>query len=158
MIGYGFLTRSETVTKRGHNQILKIINQATAERQRDERLEKHFEDVPETKPGGGGYRYRGRTAAYNKRKLKKYKHQKPNVFTGELRASAIRRVKIVATTNKGVMKTRGTTKSRLSRWQAAELVAVSNRERKQERKRQAKHYGQLAKMRKYKTQRKRKVT
>jgi len=150
------LTR-EGVTKAGHAKILRQLNREWMERHRDNRLPRHFENVPETSPGGGGYGYRKRSAQYTKQKQRKYGHTKPNVATGELRDSVLAKVKITATQHKSNMVTRGTREHRLAAWQLKEIAAVSLKERRQEAKLTARNYRKLAKSPQYKAKRKRKV-
>jgi hypothetical protein len=157
VIGVGAnLTRSG-VTKAGHAKIMKRLNGSWMWRHANIRLPKHFENVPETTPGSGGYRYRKRSARYTKQKQRKYGHTRPNVATGELRSSVLAKVKITATQYKSTLVTRGTREHRLADWQRQEIAAVSIKERREEAKLTARNYKRLAKSPQYKARRKRKV-
>lgn len=136
---------------------MKRLNASWMWRHAEIRLPKHFENVPETQPGSGGYRYRRRDAEYTKKKLKKFGHSRPNFRTGELRSSVLSKVKITATQYKSNLVTRGTREHRLADWQRREIAAVSLKERRQEAKLTARNYKKLAKSPQYKARRKRKV-
>jgi hypothetical protein len=155
MIGFGFKFSREGLTKVGFAQLMKRLNREWMERQRDERLPKHFKNVPETTPGVGGYKYRKRSKKYTEAKFRKYKHRKPNVLTGELRDSVIGRNKITATQYMSRLVMRGTVDSRLQDWQRREVSAVSRRERVEEARRTAKNYKRLSKLEPYKAKRRR---
>lgn len=80
---------------------------------RVERLPLRFQGGTGTKPGGM-FRFRRRKAAYNRRKFRKYGHDKPLVLTGELRDSIFRTARVVATSRRAELKASGSRKSRLS--------------------------------------------
>ena len=80
---------------------------------RVERLPERFAGGTGTKPGNK-YQFRRRSAKYNRRKLRKFGHQKPLVFTGELRDSVLRTARVTATSRQADLKASGSRKSRLS--------------------------------------------
>lgn len=93
---------ADLFTARGHNEAMREVNREVLERQRDRNLHKHFQ-------GGATerYGYRKRTAAYIRRKRKKYGHSIPLVWTGGTRDSIRQNVKITATKNGGRLKSKG---------------------------------------------------
>lgn len=157
-IGLSIKTLRKSVTKSGHAKIMKRLNASWMWRHAHDRLPKHFENVPETAPGSGGYRYKRRSTKYLKRKLRKHGHKRPNVATGILRQSVLSKVKITATQHKSRLVTRGTTEHRLQNWQRREIAAVSLKERREEAKLTARNYKKLSKSPQYKSQRRRKVS
>ncbi len=122
-----FELTTRLVTKRSHNKILNELNREVMERIRDEFWPKHFLNVPETSPGGGGYDYARRTEKYQRDKLKKYGHNLPLVLTGALRATVGPSATITATANRGRLRSHSPHFLRLRN--KRELEAVSNRER-----------------------------
>lgn len=157
MIEQEFLQRSSLVTARTHARLLRKLNRQWATRQRFQRLPTHFESIPETHPGSGGYRYRRRSSAYNRQKQRKYGHTKPNVYTGELRRAVLQNARITATQHKASVLTRGTPTHRLQDWQRREIEAVSRRERREDLKRMEKDYARLIQRPEYQAQRRRKT-
>ncbi len=67
MIPINTVILADTVTKSGHGKIMKSLNRTVMTRHAIKGLPKHFEQVPETSPGGGGYRYKRRGREYSKR-------------------------------------------------------------------------------------------
>jgi hypothetical protein len=150
------ITRAD-LTKRNHGQIMKEILQKSVSYHAAFVLPRHFQDVPETHPGSGGYKYRSRTSAYTKQKQRKYGHKRPNVYSGELRQSVLSKVRITATQHIGRLTTRGTMRSRMADWQKREITIISTREAVQYRKEWAKTYKRLAKSTKYRRKRRRRI-
>lgn len=147
----------EGLTARKHAHLMRKLNRQWASRQRYQRLPKHFEEVPETAPGSGGYRYKRRSAEYTRKKQKQKSHKRPNVYTGRLRAAVLANVKVTATQNGANLVTRGSREHRLQTWQKDEIARVSLKERKEERKRMARDYVRYARTAEYKAIRRRKV-
>ena len=81
------------LTERAHARLMKEINTGIMERQRDERVPKHF-----TQQAYSEYQARPRGTKYNERKSRSgIKGTAPNVFTGRLEQSL--RYQITATQN-----------------------------------------------------------
>ena len=81
------------LTPRAHGKLMTEINQGIMERQRDERVPKHF-----TQQAYSEYQARPRGAQYNERKSRRaVRGTAPNVFTGRLEQSL--RYQITATQN-----------------------------------------------------------
>jgi len=144
------------LTARMHAALMREINRRTMERQRDERVPKHFQEVAYSE-----YRARKRTSGYDAAKMRKRGHRKPNVKSGTLERSM--RFKITATQNgaklimsarlgkrideaewnklsKKEQDKRRREQRRLAQWQKEEIARLSGAEIKQERKRQASEY------------------
>lgn len=150
------IARSD-LTKRNHGRIMKEILQKSVSYHAAFVLPRHFQDVPETHPGSGGYNYRSRTTKYTRQKQRKYGHKKPNVYSGELRNSVLSKIKITATQHIGRLTTRGTMKSRMADWQKREITIISKREAVQYRKEWAKTYKRLARSPQYRRKRRRRI-
>lgn len=157
MLDQKIIIQSDVVTKAGHQKIMRLLNRQVMIRWAIRRLPKHFEQVPETYPGTGGYRYRSRDKDYNRQKQRKYGHRKPNVLTGKLRRAVLSRVKIGATQHKGTLTTRGTPAHPLANWQRREIEARSVREFKEDIKWQERQYARLARSDRYRRKRRRRV-
>ncbi len=82
---------------------------------------KHF-----TRGGAGEYGYRPRTTAYNAKKLKRFGHKDPLVFTGESRTRS--RIRNVKATRKGNRISLGTPRINFS-GRASELRVISRTEK-----------------------------
>lgn len=144
------------LTERMHARLMREINRRTMERQWEQRVPLHFENVAYSEYGA-----RPRTSQYNEYKQKKVGHIRPNVRTGNLkrrlrhqitatqymarltmRSSLDKRIDPVewakmtpAQKAKVVKKQR-----RLSAWQKQEIARMSTKEMLYERKRQASEY------------------
>ena len=129
MIQLALKLESRLLTKRAHNQIQNKVNRELMEKIRDELWPKHFQNVPETSPGGGGYRYAKRTQRYQRYKQKKYGHNLPLVLTGALRAGIRSSATITATANRGTLKSHSPHFLRLRN--KRELEVISDREGRQ---------------------------
>lgn len=77
-------TPSELLTKRTHARIARDVLRRLARHHIQVRMAKHYQEVPETAPGGA-YGYARRSPRYLDRKRKRFGHEKPNVFTGRER-------------------------------------------------------------------------
>lgn len=144
------------LTARLHARLMREINRRTMERQWNERVPLHFENVAYTEYGA-----RKRSSSYNEYKQKKVGHIRPNVRTGNLK----RRLKhqITATQHMARLTMRSSLdkridpvewakmtpaekakvvkkQRRLSTWQKQELARMSRKEIAFERKRQASEY------------------
>lgn len=115
-------------TKRGHSKAMKIVNRSVMYRVKNQFLWKHFENVPETYPGAGGYRFKRRTAKYLKWKKKQVGHTKPNVLTGRLKKTVISGSIITATQHQSRL--RAKSYFPMKEWHRRELEVISNREQK----------------------------
>lgn len=145
------------LTTRAHGQLMKEINTGIMERQRDDRVPKHF-----TQQAYSEYQARPRATKYNEWKAKKaVKGTAPNVFTGRLEKSL--RYKITATQHGSRLRIsarlgekmsarkwkkltplqqakENRKRRRLAGWQKEELAKVSRNEIRAEVKLQAKLY------------------
>lgn len=157
MLEFSISIEANMMTKANHAKIMRHLNRQVMIRHALRRLPRHFELVPETYPGGGGYRYKRRGKKYTEQKQRRYGHQKPNVMTGKLRQAVLSRVKITATQHHGTLKTRGTSDHPLADWQRKEIEIRSPKEFKEDVKWQRRQYLRLAKMDKYRRKRRRKV-
>lgn len=97
------------------------------------RLPERFAGGTGTKPGNK-FRFRRRTQAYNEKKQKKWGHQKPLVWSGELRDNVFRTARVVATSRRAELKASGSRKSRLSAEMRAEIEFIPASEESQIRK------------------------
>jgi len=150
--------KRDQLAARNHAALMREINRRVMERQRDERVPKHFEVGAYST-----YHAKQRGAKYNAWKMrKKYVgHIKPNVLTGTLKRSM--RFKVTATQNGSrlIMSARlgkrvdpeewaklspkqqaaaKRKQRRLAKWQKEEIARLSGAEIKEERKRQAAEY------------------
>ncbi len=121
-----FFYEANLFTKRGHNKIAGLIMRQLGRRHRNRRMKKHFMNVPETSPGGGGYRYKTRSSVYRRRKQKAVGHNIPNIFTGELRQTVLGSSRITATRKRWTFTARSSFPLNADR--RNELQAVSQRE------------------------------
>ena len=145
------------LTARAHARLMKEINTGIMERQRDERVPKHF-----TAKAYSEYQARQRGTKYNERKAAKaIKGTAPNVFTGRLEASL--QYKITATQNGSRLRIsarlgkkvsdrkwkkltpqqqakENRKRRRLAQWQKEEIAKVSREEIRAEVRLQAKLY------------------
>ena len=153
---FHFTMARRTTGKRETGRILEAINHQVMERHRDERLQRHFEENDDTKPGGA-YGYKKRGGKYLNRKQKKVGHKRPNVFTGELRASVLSRCKITATQHGSKLRTSGTPTHRLQNFQRREIEAMSLKERHKEAKRCEKDFVKFVKSGRFKSAPRKKV-
>jgi len=157
VIGFSLIVQSDTVTKATHGKLMKKLNRTVMIRHAIRRLPGHFESIPATTPGSGGYRYKRRTNKTIREKERDYGHTKPNVLTGKLRQAVLSRVRVTATQHKGTLKTRGTAEHPLAGFQQREIEARTLREVKEDVKWQEKEYARLAQTEKYRRKRRRKV-
>ena len=93
------------ITLRDWSALIKSAWMAVGETWHKQILPKHF-----TPAGAKEYRYKKRTAKYQRRKLRKFGHQDPLVFTGRLRSEVSYRYRVIATAGRG---TKGKVKVRL---------------------------------------------
>lgn len=163
------------LTARLHARLMRDINRRTMERQWEQRVPLHFENVAYTEYGA-----RKRGASYNEYKLKNRKigHTKPNVRTGNLKRRL--RHQITATQNGARLLMRSSLdkridpvewakmtpaqkakvvkqQRRLANWQKREIAVMSKKEIAYERKRQASEYKAGAISPQYKRKRTRRI-
>ena len=122
--------KEKIVTDAAHRRIMKQVLFETAVRYRERTFPKHFQDIPETRPGGT-YGYRARTEKYQARKQKSQGHRKPFVYQGRFERDVLGSTRITATSNKWRMRGRFSAKGLSASKQAQfkrELSAVSPRE------------------------------
>lgn len=96
---------------------------------RVERLPDRFAGGTGTKPGNK-YKFRRRSKEYNQRKLHKFGHEKPLVYTGEMRDNIFRTARVVATSRRAELKASGSRKSRLSAEMRREIEFIPLSEEK----------------------------
>jgi|TARA_R110000824_G_scaffold123295_1_gene281019 6-phosphofructokinase len=156
MYGIEIQIERAQLTPRKHGQLMKEINRRVMERHVTQRLPNHFEESAHSEYGA-----RPRSAKYNKVKMRKYEHKKPNVFSGHLQQSI--RTSITATqygaklTIKASYNPKKKKQSRMADWQKREIAVMSNDELKQEQQRQASEYKRGATSDKYRRKRKRRI-
>ncbi len=112
------------VTKRTHNKIMKKINRAAMIHHRDKRLALHYQENAKTRPGGE-YGFRERSKKYNRRKMRKKGHTKPNVYSGYMQRYIRNNSRITATRNRGRFYSRNYFKMKVEARQEIEVVARS---------------------------------
>lgn len=161
------------LTARMHARLMREINRRTMERQWNDRVPLHFENVAYSEYGA-----RQRSSKYNESKQKRVGHIRPNVRTGNLKRRL--RHQITATQNgaKLIMKSSLDKRidpeewakmtpaqkakvikkqRRLADWQKREIARMSKREIAYERKRQASEYKAGATSPQYKRKRTRRI-
>lgn len=97
---------------------------------RVKRLPDRFGGGTGTSPGGK-YQFKRRSAKYNQRKLRKQGHQKPLVWSGDLRDSVFRSARVIATSRRGELRASGSRKSRLSAEMRREIEFIPPSEESQ---------------------------
>jgi len=125
---------ASTLTPRGLRQIMRVCNRIVMIEHRNDVVPQHFENVPETR-SGGAWRYAKRDAKYQRMKARRYKHQKPNVKTGELRKAVLGSARVTATADRARLIARGSRSSQLTTERRAEIEAVSSTEEASKRER-----------------------
>lgn len=90
------------VTDRVHAKLVREALRHAAGKHVQVTLGKHFQDIPETQPGGE-YGYSRRSPKYNQAKLKKFGSRLPLVRTGKLRRYVRNNKKITATQHKATI-------------------------------------------------------
>ena len=173
MYGIEIQIQRANLTARLHARLMREINRRTMERQWEQRVPLHFENVAYTEYGA-----RKRSSKYNEYKQKKVGHIRPNVRTGNLK----RRLKhqITATQHMARLTMRSSLdkridpvewakmtpaqkakvvkkQRRLSTWQKQEIARMSRKEIAYERKRQASEYKAGATSPQYKRKRTRRI-
>lgn len=118
------------VGERDHRRFLNHALRATATQHMILFLPRHFENVPENRPGGE-YGYVQPSKKHMIRKARKYKHQTPNVFSGAERQHVIANARVTATYRVASIKTtsKHTRRADLGRDWRESLQATSERER-----------------------------
>jgi hypothetical protein len=127
MIAFSSTIETELLTKRGISQISRQANRLEMVSHKVNRLPLHFQNVPESRPGGA-WGYKARSRKYQIRKARKHGHQKPLVFSGELEQAVLRSAKVTATATRGRISARGSRKSNLTTQFRDEIEAISSRE------------------------------
>lgn len=141
MLAIAYEITSSTVTPRTHRTLMRRLNRQLLARQRDVNFPKHFENRPETRPGGA-YNYEPRTKRYQIRKARAKGHQLPNVWTGRTRLLVRANAKITATANGGRLRTSTHFPRNAVRRQELEVVSVA--EQKEHAERAGRDYVRLA--------------
>ena len=97
----------------------------------EEYLPRHFESE-----GSRRYGYQRRTVAYNRRKLKRFGHQRPLELTGELKRNVLRQIKVSGTSRKARGRLPGSQVANFNRGQGGrpdvrkEMLATTQNERR----------------------------
>ncbi len=119
----------QRVTERTHARILKQVHREIGVLHRNRTLKKHFENRPETRPGGE-YGYERRTKKYQIQKARKKGHQKPLVFSGDMQRTVTGTSRVTATQHRWRVyaRTGKTLRTLLSQQIKDELEAVSQSE------------------------------
>ena len=124
MLRIGGTVTSEILTSRGLGQIQRIANRVTMVEHRTVNLKRRFENNELTRPGGP-LGFTPRTKRYQIRKAKSKGHQRPNVFTGDMRAAVLGSARVTATQKNARVVARGTGSSRLWNDRREEIEAVA---------------------------------
>lgn len=95
-----FEIRSDLVTARTHNRIMREVWRRALLNHREKRLAKHYQEGAEQK-----YGYRPRDPAYTAAKLRVKGHRKPLVWSGQLQRFVRNNGRITATAKGGRLKT-----------------------------------------------------
>lgn len=161
------------LTARMHARLMREINRRTMERQWEQRVPLHFENV-----AYGKYKARQRSSKYNEFKQKKVGHIRPNVRTGNLKRRLRHQITATQHGAKLIMKSSLDKRidpdewakmspkerakvirkqRRLADWQKREIAVMSDDERLWERKRQASEYKRGATSPQYKRKRTRRI-
>lgn len=163
------------LTARMHARLMREINRRTMERQWEERVPLHFENVAYSRYGA-----RQRSSKYNeaKQKNRRIGHIRPNVRTGNLKRRLKHQITATQHGAKLIMKSsldkridpdewaKMTPKQksafvkkqrRLADWQKREIAVLSKDELRYERKRQASEYKHGATSPQYKRKRTRRI-
>lgn len=88
-------TQPPGVSDRNHRKFMRDALKAAAVEHLLKRLPKHFQNVPENRPGGA-YGYVAPTKKHMIRKARKFGHQIPNVFTGLERLHVLANSRVTA--------------------------------------------------------------
>lgn len=148
MVPFTVKVEHDLMNRRDANTVSRGVMRALARHHLRVNLPKHFERVPETYPGAGGYGYRKRSRRWEIIKRRKYGHDKPNVATGRMRDSVLRGSRLTATATRWRIYARLPSEvatdqsgSRLQKksgrpkfkrahpvWQRAEIEVISRRE------------------------------
>lgn len=112
----------DLVTPRTHAKIMRDINRKQGEKHKSKTILKHFENVPETRPGGAyGYEKRGQRYAFRKQKAKG--HRRPNVFSGRMRETILSSSIVRATQTRWTFQAKNYFPMRLAQRDEIEAVA-----------------------------------
>lgn len=173
MYGIEIQIKRANLTQRMHARLMREINRRTMERQWNDRVPLHFENIAYSEYGA-----RQRSSGYNEYKKKKTGHIRPNVRTGNLKRRL--RHQITATQHMARLTMRSSLdkridpvewakmtpeqkakvvkkQRRLSTWQKQEIARMSRKEIRFERNRQASEYKAGATSPQYKRKRTRRI-
>jgi hypothetical protein len=125
-IAYIDFTPSELLTQRMHARLAREALRRAAHHHLYVRMGKHFREEPETAPGGG-YGYEKRGERYEKQKLKRFGHRRPNDRTGKLKKQIRANSTITATQHRSRLLLRGYFP--LTEQRRSELEAITPAER-----------------------------
>ena len=133
MIAIGADIQTDMLTRRGLNQALRFTNRLEMLEHKAHVLPLHFQNVPQTRPGGA-WGYAKRDKEYMKRKARTHRHQRPNVFGGELERAVLQTARVTATAKGSRLIARGSTKTPLTNDRRIEIEAVSTTDANARRK------------------------
>lgn len=130
MLRIGGTITSEVLTKRGIGQIQRNANRTAMVEHKIHNLPLRFESNNLTRPGGP-LSFKSRSGNYTKRKRNKYKHEKPNVFSGALRQAVLTTARVTATQKRSRLIAKGSSDHRLWSDRRDEIEAIAKSEEKQ---------------------------
>lgn len=145
---------SDLVTPRGHKKIMNILFRETATHHRDIRLPRRFRKGPKTREGGE-FGFDRRTRGYQIRKHRKKGHLNPNVWSGKTRDMA-KTAKVRATAKGSRIYFRG--HFPLTSERRAEMERVSQPEQRADIKTMTRRYGEMARLKRFRRQRRRRLS
>lgn len=154
VIAFSASVKTELLTARGVTQISRQANRLEMVSHKVERLPLHFQNVPESRPGGE-WGYKPRKKKYQIRKARKFGHQKPLVATGELEQAVLRSAKVTATSKRAKIIARGSRSSNLTAQFREEIEAITSAEEQQAAENWGETFTTLANDPRYQKKRKR---
>lgn len=117
-----------TTTVRGHARIMRYANRKAMTNHRDKRLGKHYQNIPETRPGGA-YGYAKRSEKYTERKRRKKGHTRPLTYSGYMARFVRNNSRITATQKRARFKAKNYFP--MTQQRRDELEVISEAERKE---------------------------
>jgi hypothetical protein len=123
MSTYSVTIEGSLFTKRGHNQVMNIGHRNTMTYLKEKYIPLHFSPVAYFR-----YGFKARSLAYTKRKLRKYNHNMPNVYSGRLMQAVLNNSRITATRSRGTFQAKGYFP--MTRERRDELEIVNEQEQK----------------------------
>jgi len=125
VIFIGANIEAKMISKRGLAQALRLTNRLTMLEHRAETLPLKFKNVPQTRPGGE-WGYAKRDKEYMKQKARRKKHQRPNVWDGDLEKAVLSTARVTATQHGARLIARGSAATPLTTARRKEIEMVSS--------------------------------